>query len=371
MLPALLVLAVICLAFANGANDNFKGVATLFGSGTLNYRRALTWATITTMCGSVLAVLLARTLLSNFSGKGLVPSDLVGDPRYQAAVALGAGLTVLLATYIGMPISTTHGLVGGLVGAGWAAGAAINLGRLGTTFFLPLLLSPLVAIVTTTIVYSVLHQIRKRCGITETTCFCVGTSEIEVMPGGIGAAALQRVEVLTASVGETVTCRQQYVGQTLGIEVAPVIDKLHYLSAGAVSFARGMNDTPKIAALLLILPAIGAIGSLGLVGLIIAVGGITSARRVADVMSKQITPMNHGQGVTANFVTSCIATLATTNGLPISTTHVSCGTLFGIGIVTKQARYSMIARILLAWVTTLPVAVILSALAFQCLQMIG
>jgi PiT family inorganic phosphate transporter len=131
-----------------------------------------------------------------------------------------------------------------------------------------------------------------------------------------------------------------------------------------------MNDTPKIAALLLILPAIGAIGSLGLVGLIIAVGGITSARRVAEVMSRQITPMNHGQGVTANFVTSCIAILATTNGLPISTTHVSCGTLFGIGIVTKQARYSMIARILLAWVTTLPVAVILSALAFQGLQMI-
>ncbi len=364
MLSTLLILSVVCLAYANGANDNFKGVATLFGSGTVNYRRALTWATITTLCGSFVAVLLADKLLKQFSGKGLVPVELVADPRYQAAVALGAGLTVLLATLIGMPISTTHGLVGSLVGAGWAAGASVHLGQLGSSFFLPLLLSPVVAIVATTIVYSLLHLVRMRCGITESTCFCVGTRAIEVMPGVCEAAALQRVEALSVTVSETVVCRRQYDGRMLGLQVAPVIDCLHYLSAGAVSFARGMNDTPKIAALLLILPVIGSVGSLTLVGVIIAIGGIISARRVAELMSRQITPLNHGQGVTANVVTSCIAILATTNGLPVSTTHVSCGTLFGIGTVTGNARWNTIARILLAWVTTLPVAATVSALAF-------
>lgn len=138
MTLAIILIAVGCVAYANGANDNFKGVATLFGSGTTNYRGALFWATVTTFLGSITAVFLAGTLIKNFTGKGLVDDALVSSIDYGSAVALGAGLTVLLATRIGMPISTTHSLVGALVGAGWAAGSSIDLGRLAGTFFLPL-----------------------------------------------------------------------------------------------------------------------------------------------------------------------------------------------------------------------------------------
>ena len=72
MLFFVIVIAGMCLAYANGANDNFKGVATLFGSRTTNYRRALTWATVTTLLGSVAALLLAGELLKSFGGKGLI-----------------------------------------------------------------------------------------------------------------------------------------------------------------------------------------------------------------------------------------------------------------------------------------------------------
>ena len=130
-----ILIAVLCLAFANGGNDNFKGVATLFGSGTTNYRGALAWATITTLLGSLTAVFLANRLLANFSGRGLVADGLVTDVDFVAAVGLAAGLTVLLATRVGMPISTTHSLLGALVGAGWAAGSAINLGETRRRFF--------------------------------------------------------------------------------------------------------------------------------------------------------------------------------------------------------------------------------------------
>src|SRR6185436_11385527 len=68
-----LALAVVFLAYTNGANDNFKGVATLFGSGTAKYRTALAWATVTTLAGSLLALYLAAGLVDAFSGKGLVP----------------------------------------------------------------------------------------------------------------------------------------------------------------------------------------------------------------------------------------------------------------------------------------------------------
>src|SRR5262245_54710595 len=127
---ALLVVAVCILAYANGANDNFKGVATLFGSGTTNYRAALGWGTLTTLLGSLAPLALATLsgrLLQNFSGAGLVEQSLAGRPEYLTAVACGAGLTVLLATRLGLPVSTTHGLVGALVGAGWAAGSTIAI----------------------------------------------------------------------------------------------------------------------------------------------------------------------------------------------------------------------------------------------------
>ena len=105
-----LCVATLFLAYSNGANDNFKGVATLFGSGTANYRRAIAWATITTLAGSLCSLLLAAALVRSFSGKGLVPDEIAGTTGFLLAVAIGAGLTVMLATLTGFPISTTHSL---------------------------------------------------------------------------------------------------------------------------------------------------------------------------------------------------------------------------------------------------------------------
>ena len=361
MTLVLILAAVVCLSYSNGANDNFKGVATLFGSGATDYRRALAWATATTLAGSLTAAWLAETLLKAFSGKGLVAESLVGDPGYAAAVALGAGLTVLLATRLGMPISTTHGLVGALAGAGWAAGSAVDLGKLGSGFFLPLLVSPVLALASVLVVYPLLRRGRQSAGVTEETCFCVGVETVEVVPAMSHAAALARVEQMSATVGETVTCRRRYAGRVLGVSAAGVLDKLHYLSSGVVSYARGLNDTPKIAALLLVAPAFGALGGLALVGVAMAVGGLVSARRVAETMSRRITPMSHGQGLTANVITGIIVIGASRLGMPVSTTHVSCGALFGVGTATGEGDVRVIGKILGSWLLTLPLGALLGA----------
>jgi PiT family inorganic phosphate transporter len=263
-----------------------------------------------------------------------------------------------------MPVSTTHGLVGALIGAGWAAGSAISWRSLGGQFFLPLLVSPVVAITLTGLCYPLFHLARVRWSITEQTCFCVGQETVEVVPVLSHVAALQRVEQLTASLGTEVSCHKRYDGRLLGVGAATTLDWLHYLSAGTVSFARGLNDTPKIAALLLVVPFVGSFGSVGLVALVIACGGLVSARRVAETMSRKITPMNHGQGFTANLVTGLIVIGASRLGMPVSTTHVSCGALFGLGTVTGQARWDMIGKILAAWLTTLPLGATLGAIGY-------
>lgn len=353
----------LLLAYANGANDNFKGVATLLGSGTADYRRALVWATITTALGSVTALVLARGLLQSFTGRGLVPVATAADLSFPAAVALAAGLTVLLATRLGFPVSTTHALLGAMVGAGLLASPdGVNGSKLAIGFMLPLLTSPFIAVLGVVLLYPPLRSLRRRMGVSQETCICVGEEIVAVVPDAVSAEqALRALSLPKITTGTTATCRVRYGGTVLGLQARPVLDVLHYLSAGAVSFARGVNDTPKIAALLLVGDMVAPGVALTAVGAIIAVGGLTAARRVARTMSQRVTEMNPGQGFVANIVTASLVIGASTLGLPVSTTHVSCGSLFGIGAVTRQAHWKTIGAIMLAWVTTLPLAGVLGA----------
>src|SRR2546428_5092993 len=104
MTLVLLFIATCFLAYSNGANDNFKGVASLFGSRTCSYWTAISWATMTTFAGSIMSIFLAQTLLRRFSGKGIVPDHFVGSQYFLLAIAIGAGLTVIIATLAGLPI---------------------------------------------------------------------------------------------------------------------------------------------------------------------------------------------------------------------------------------------------------------------------
>ncbi len=365
MITFLLFVAVCFLAYSNGANDNFKGVATLFGSDTIDYKGAIRWGTFCTLLGSICSLLFAQALLKSFSGKGLVPTDLVGSETFLLAVAVGAGATVLIATFAGLPISTTHGLVGALVGAGMGANSGgVNWQVLTSTFLVPLLVSPLIALVLGAAVYSVGRWIRVRTGITKEWCICVGCEEKVVpvpLPVAMFAAEQTRPE-LAVHLGEESTCKQRYVGRFLGINMQDLVDRAHFLSAGVVSFARGLHDTPKIAALLLVVQVLDIKWGLAAVALVMALGGLINARKVAETMGRGITDMNHGQAVSANFVTGFLVIVASRFGVPVSTTHVSVGSLLGIGVVTKSAHYRSIAGILLAWVCTLPLAAAIAAI---------
>ena len=365
MLSLLLFAATCFLAYSNGANDNFKGVASLFGSDTTDYRTAIAWGTVTTFLGSVASVFLAQALLTAFSGKGLVPDHVAGGELFLLAVAVGAGSTVMLATVLGFPISTTHGLVGAIVGAGFsAASREVNLEVLTSTFILPLVASPFLALAIAAVLYVALHRVRKGLGIEKDTCVCVGQTTAVLVPAGGVAAMADSLGSLQVAVDRQARCEERYVGQFLGVSWQRLMDTAHYLSAGVVSFARGLNDTPKIAALLLVLQVVDIRWGLVVVGMAMAGGGLLSARKVAMTMGRKITGMNHGQGFAANLTTGLLVIGASWLGLPVSTTHVSVGSLFGIGLVTRQADIRMVRSIVLSWVVTLPCAAMLAALTY-------
>ncbi len=360
MVLLVLLLAATCfLAYTNGANDNFKGVATLFGSHTTTYWRALLWATATTFTGSVASVFLARTLVHRFSGKGLVPDAVAASPEFMLAVALGAGLTVLLATLLGFPISTTHSLTGALVGSGVVAvGTQVNAGVLGTAFFLPLLLSPLAAVLLASGAYLFFRALRIRLGVTKESTLMIGDLDTRP-PTPEAALAFSAADRSVPSSPAAVL----YRGRVLGLNAQTMLDAAHYGSAGVVSFARGLNDTPKIVALLLAVEGLALAHGMLAVAVAMALGGLLNARKVAETMSRKITPMNPGQGFTANMVTGLLVVFASRFGLPVSTTHVSVGSIFGIGTVTRGANMRIVGEIVLSWVLTLPLAALLGAAA--------
>ena len=247
--------------------------------------------------------------------------------------------------------------------------ANVNFAALGKNFLTPLLISPIIAVAAGGIIYSA-FRISARLARHQQGNVRLRGTETQIIPiarpdGLFTAEALPK---LTFTADQPAVCQQRYSGSFLGINAARLVDALHFVSAGAVSFARGLNDTPKIAALLLVATALDIRWGLIAVAVAMAVGGVLNARKVANTMANKITEMNAGQGFAANLATALLVNTASYHGLPVSTTHVSVGSLVGIGMVTKQTKWKPVLGIVLSWVVTLPCAAVLGAIIYSLLR---
>lgn len=361
MMEWLLIAAALLVAFSNGANDNFKGVATVWGSDTLNYRQALTLATCATVAGSLVSLLLAQTLLQQFSGKGLVPDVVASAPMFLTSVASAGAITVLLATRLGLPVSTTHALIGGLIGAGLGQNAeAVHLDKLTNSFLLPLLLSPLLAAGLGLLVHRLL-----RLRPAEPDCLCL-VAPTQALTASADCTLLNRFSAPALVLANTAACSN--LASSVRLSVSRSMDRLHVLSALAICFARAINDTPKLAALLVAAQLLDARVSVLLIAAVMAVGGLVFARRVAETMSRRVARIDPTQGVAANLITAALVLGASQFGLPVSTTHVSVGSIAGVGAAANTLNWATLRNVLLSWLATLPLAAGSAWLALKLLS---
>ncbi len=371
MTPPILLLVGLAfgLAYANGANDVSKAIATLVGSGVTDYRRAIAWGTIGTAAGALLGAVLAKAMVATF-GNGFLAAGT--EPTLTAATAtlVGAMAWVFIATRTGFPVSTTHAIVGSIAGVAVAAHgpASIEWSTVVGKIFVPLLLSPIASLALVTL----LLRAGRSPGSAGTgaggECLCADLEPAALAVGGADGATVLAAGVLRLSVvaGPREACASE---RPRLLRVS--LDHLHWLTSGATSFARGLNDAPKIVALALAATALEGSGSSPNPHLLftvvaggMALGSLVAGKRVTHVLAEKVTPMDHREGFYANLATAGLVTAGATLGLPMSTTHVSFGGIVGVGARRSSLNRKALRDIGFAWLVTLPASAMLGIAAY-------
>jgi PiT family inorganic phosphate transporter len=358
--------AATVLAWANGANDVSKGIATLVGSGVTGYRQATMWGALWTAAGAAVAAVATGAMLATF-GSGLFGTRVSPTLAAGLPAIAGAAGWVLFATRTGLPVSTTHAMVGAVVGS---AVAAYGLGGIAWSSLvsrvaLPLALTPLVALALGRLTSRVMCASNPSAA-GHVDCLCLA-ADVQLLPAPAKVSSsvhhLVMAPMFSVATGSTETC-----ATTSPRALHITADHLHWLSSGAVSFARGLNDAPKIVALALAAAALTPqatdlpIAALfAIVTVAMVAGSVAGGRRVTRLLAEDVTPMNHREGLAANGVTTLLVTTGAVFGLPMSTTHVSSGSIVGVGTVRDSVAWGTVRSMALAWVVTLPAAALLGA----------
>jgi PiT family inorganic phosphate transporter len=394
------------MAWAIGANDVANAMGTSVGSGSLHLRGAIVVAGAMEFAGAFLA----GGHVTKTVRKGMLDMDVVSaQPEvllYGMLAALAAAATLLvIATYFGLPISTTHSIVGAIIGFG-AVGLgvdAVNWGKV-SQIVLSWGTSPLIGGVLGFSVFTLIRKLildredpleaARRHGpfffgfvffiLGLVTLFkglknlkldfsfgeALGLSLVLGLVGvGFGWVVLGRVyrKAVAAKDDETPLMSTERVFVILNI-----------LTAAAVCFAHGSNDVANSIGPLAAVAGVvkGGVAvteaavepwmlALGGVGIVIGLG--TWGYRVIETIGHKITQLTPSRGFSAELGAATTIVLASRMGIPVSTTHILVGAVLGVGLSRGIGALDLrvVGNILLSWVATLPLAAGLSILFFH------
>ena len=330
-IPALLIVIVIVALifdFTNGAHDCANAIATVVSTKVLLPRTAVIMAAVLNLVGALLGSEVANTL-----GKGIVNTDVVmGSQTLVLAALIGAIAWNLITWYYGLPSSSSHALIGGLIGAAvtHAGFASLNTASIVKKIILPMLLSPLAGFAVSYMVMVALMLVFSR--------------------------ANRRT-------------------------VSKSFKKLQIVSAAFMATSHGFNDAQKtMGVITLALFLFHRIDTITVplwvklsCALAMALGTALGGWKIIKTMGHRIFKLEPIHGFAAETSAALVITGASLIGAPISTTHTITACIFGVGSTKRLSavRWELAANLAVAWVITIPAAGFVASLSYLLLEFLG
>ncbi|TEU06408.1 MAG: inorganic phosphate transporter [Candidatus Aminicenantes bacterium] len=386
-----------------GANDVANAMATSVASGALTIKRAVVVAGVCDILGAVLV----GSHVANTIRKGLIDPLQFSDRQNlflfgMLAAVLGSALWVNIATYFKLPVSTTHSIIGGVVGFGLVSVGIAGINWKVVLFvILSWIISPIFGGIIAFTIFSIIKKfiLSSKEPIAQTRKigpFFTG------MVGFILSLAvtfkglkhlhldLHIIEALLISLcvgaggfllGSFLLRRYKERDTDPYYQVEKMANPLQVLSAGFQAFSHGANDVANaigpVAAVVTVIQTqkvemqvaiplwLLLLGGVGL-----AFGVYTWGYRVMETVGKKITSITPTRGFSAEFGTATTVLLCSRLGMPVSTTHVAVGNIIGVGLARgiSAINLSVIKRIFSAWIISLPAAGLFSVAIYLILS---
>jgi len=391
------------MAWGIGANDVANAMATSVGSRALTIKQAILVAAIFEFAGAVLA----GGEVTSTIRKGIVDADLLaGTPELlvygMLAALLAAGTWLLIASRNGWPVSTTHSIVGAIVGfAAVGIGVdAVQWGQVGT-----IVMSWVVSPVTAGFIAYLIYRSVQKLILSQDDPLARAKRYVPVYMF-FAAFTITLVTILKGlkHVGLTISLRDSYmlailIAASIAVLGAVLINRIksdpkaeksqHFytvervfgvlmvITACGMAFAHGSNDVANAIGPLAAVISIATTGtitansSLPIWVLMLGGGGIvvglaTFGRHVIATVGKKITQLTPSRGFAAELAAATTIVIASGTGIPVSTTHTLVGAVLGVGMARgiDAIDLRVVARILVSWVVTIPAGAVLAILFF-------
>jgi inorganic phosphate transporter, PiT family len=410
---ALLSLLAIYVAWNLGANDVANSMGTSVGSKAISLTQAIVLAGILEFTG---AVVFGQQVSATLATKVANPRLFVDSPETfilgMIAVLLACGIWLQLATSKSLPVASSHAVVGAIAGFSWVAigQEAIAWDSIGF-ICLGWLVTPVISAIAAASLYSllrywlfeqddVLQQLLE--WIPWLSVALISVFGVIVFPTlvrlpvfkaiplsertiGLGIGFLATGGIINYAWYKFKSYRQSYSQPEIELRIMErVMSKFQVLSACFVAFAHGSNDVGNAIAPLAVIVFILNTGIVPIANLdiplwILVVGGVgivaglaVQGKNVITTVGENIISLVPSTGFCAEIATASTILIASSIGLPVSTSHALVGSVIGIGLVSRNqdVKWETIKSVALAWVVTLPVAAILSAGIFALLRML-
>ncbi len=319
-----LVVVALVFDFINGFHDSSNSISTIVSTRVLTPKQAVLWAAFFNFA----AAFFIGTQVAHTIGRGIIHLDIINNLVILSALT-GAILWNLITWYYGLPSSSSHALIGGLIGAGIA--------KAGTG----------------TLVWS---------GIIKTTVFIVLSPAIGLVLGYF-------FMILSLNLNRNSNMARS----------DKLYRKLQLVSSAIYSLGHGMNDAQKtIGIIAILLYSKGLIDSsfnipywiIIMCYSVIALGTMFGGWRIVKTMGTKITKLTPIGGFSAEAGAACAIIGASVAGIPVSTTHTITGAIVGVGATKRLSavRWGVAGNIIWAWVLTIPIAAVISSITYFVLK---